>query len=232
MKKDTGFYIQMHLHTAEASRCARVGGADMARACKEAGYDLIIVTDHFFNANTTTDPGDPWEKQVEDLFAGYRAAKAVGEKIGLRVLKGWETFTDGPEYLTYGLDEEFLLQNPDIARLPKEEYLARVHAAGGFVSHAHPFRRASYLPIFTPDPRGLDAVEVFNGRHMDPSFDEQARKMARRNHLPGTAGADAHNTLHIYDGAMRFPYPVCTAEEIFCAIQKGDGEIVRELHPR
>ncbi len=32
MRKDTGFYIQMHLHTAEASRCARVGGADMARA--------------------------------------------------------------------------------------------------------------------------------------------------------------------------------------------------------
>ena len=56
--RDQGFYVQMHLHTAESSRCARVGGADMARACKEAGYDLIIVTDHFFNANTTTDPGD------------------------------------------------------------------------------------------------------------------------------------------------------------------------------
>ena len=27
--RDTGFYVQMHLHTAESSRCARVGGADM-----------------------------------------------------------------------------------------------------------------------------------------------------------------------------------------------------------
>ena len=47
--RDQGFYVQMHLHTAESSRCARVGGADMARACKEAGYDLIVVTDHFLS---------------------------------------------------------------------------------------------------------------------------------------------------------------------------------------
>ena len=73
--RDQGFYVQMHLHTAESSRCARVGGADMARACKEAGYDLIVVTDHFFNANTCVPYDLPWEEQVRGLFAGYRAAK-------------------------------------------------------------------------------------------------------------------------------------------------------------
>ena len=107
--RDQGFYVQMHLHTAESSRCARVGGADMARACKEAGYDLIVVTDHFFNANTCVPYDMPWDEQVKGLFAGYRAAKAMGDQIGLHVLPGWETYTDGPEYLTYGLGEEFLL---------------------------------------------------------------------------------------------------------------------------
>lgn len=230
--RDTGFYVQMHLHTAESSRCARVGGADMARACKEAGYDLIVVTDHFFNANINVPYDIPWEEQVRGLFAGYRAAKAMGDKIGLRVLPGWETYTDGPEYLTYGLGEEFLLKNRDIALLPKVQYLRRVHEAGGYVSHAHPFREASYIPHFDPDPYGLDAVEVFNGRHMDPSFDEKARAFAKRCHLPGTAGADAHNTLHIYDGAMRFFYPVTTFDEIFAAIRKGDYEIVPHLNER
>ena len=230
--RDTGFYVQMHLHTAESSRCARVGGADMARACKEAGYDLIVVTDHFFNANINVPYDIPWEDQVHGLFAGYRAAKAMGDKIGLTVLAGWETYTDGPEYLTYGLDEAFLLKNRDIALLPKVQYLRRVHAAGGYVSHAHPFREASYIPHFDPDPYGLDAVEVFNGRHMDPSFDEKAHAFAKRYKLPGTAGAYAHNTLHILDGAMRFSYPVNTFDEIFVAIQQGDYEIVEHLGQR
>src|SRR5699024_4338847 len=98
--------------------------------------------------------------------------------------------------------------------------------------HAHPFREASYIPHFDPDPFGLDAVEVFNGRHMDTRFDEKARAFAQRYHLPGTAGADAHNTMHIYDGAMRFFHPVHTFEEIFDAIKKGECEIVPHLSER
>ncbi len=227
--RDGGFYVQMHLHTAESSACARVGGADMARASKAAGYGLIVVTDHFFNANTCVPDSWPWERQVEGLFAGYRAAKAVGDQIGLEVLKGWETFTGGPEYLTYGLDEEFLFKNRDIAALPKGQYLRRVKAAGGFVSHAHPFRRAFYIPDFDPDPRMLDAVEVFNGRHMDPAFDVQAAKFARRHGIPGAAGADAHKAVHVLDGGMRFRYPVYTAAEIFAALKRGDAEIVRQM---
>lgn len=227
--KDKGFYVQMHLHTSEASLCGRVSGADMARACRDAGYDLIFVTDHFFNANTSVPRDIPWEEQVDRLFEGYRAAKRVGDRIGLRVLKGWETYTDGPEYLTYGLDEQFLLKNRDIERLPKAEYLRRVREAGGFSSHAHPFRKADYIPEFRPDPEGLDAVEVFNGRHMDPAFDVQAKKFAARHKLRGTAGADAHKAVHVFDGAMRFPYPVVTAAEVFAAISRGDGEIVEHM---
>jgi len=230
--RDRDFYVQLHLHTAESSRCGRVGGADMARACKEAGYDLIVVTDHFFNANINVPYDIPWEEQVDALFAGYREAKAEGDRIGLKVLRGWETYTDGPEYLTYGLDEEFLVKNRDIALLPKAQYLRRVKSAGALVSHAHPFRKASYIPDFLPDPVGLDAVEVFNGRHMDPSFDVQALKFARRHNLPGVAGADAHNAVHILDGAMRFPYPVETAAEVFAAIKRGDGEIVPNMTGR
>ena len=36
----------------------------------------------------------------------------------------------------------------------------------------------------------------------------------------------------IYDGAMRFFYPVLTFDEIFAAIKKGDCEIVPHLSER
>ena len=158
MKKD-GFYVQLHMHTSETSRCGIDGGADMARACFEVGYDLIVITDHFFNANIGCDESLPWPEKVEYLFRGYRAARAEGEKLGLAVLKGWETNNGGPEFLTYGLDEAFLLNNPDIARLDADAYLRRVKAAG-----AHMLRGGAYKPRTSPysyqgmGERGLDLL--------------------------------------------------------------------------
>lgn len=227
--KDNGFIVQLHIHTAETSKCGRATGAEMARACREAGYDMIVITDHFFNANIGCDRDLPWEEKVEYLFRGYRAAKAEGDKIGLRVLPGWETFTYGPEYLTYGLGEEFLLANPDIDRLNNAEYLARVKDAGGFVIHAHPFRKASYIPDFTPDPRSVEAFEVFNAAHRDPAFNAQALKMAQRFGLIQTAGCDAHFTEGVSGGAMRFPHEIKTSEELIAALRAGEGEIIERL---
>lgn len=219
----------MHIHTSDTSKCGRATGAEMARACREAGYDMIVVTDHFFNANIGCDRSLPWEEKVEYLFRGYRAAKAEGDKIGLKVLPGWETFTNGPEYLTYGLGEEFLLANPDIDRLGNAEYLARVREAGGFVIHAHPFRKASYIPDFVPDPHSVEAFEVFNAAHKDPAFNAQALKMARRFGLIQTAGCDAHFTEGVSGGAMLFPHELNTSEELIAALRAGEGEIIEKL---
>ena len=227
--KDNGFIVQLHIHTSETSKCGNATGAEMARACKEAGYDMIVITDHFFNANIGCDRSLPWDEKVEYLFRGYRSARAEGEKIGLKVLPGWETFTNGPEYLTYGLDEEFLLANPDIDKLSNAEYLARVKEAGGFVIHAHPFRKASYIPDFVPDPHSVEAFEVFNAAHKDPAFNAQALKMARRFGLIQTAGCDAHFTEGVTGGAMRFPHAFDTSEELIAALRAGEGEIIEKL---
>lgn len=226
---DKGFLVQLHLHTADTSKCGRATGAEMALACKEAGYDMIVITDHFFNANIGCDRSLPWEDKVEYLFRGYRAAKEVGDKIGLIVLPGWETFTNGPEYLTYGLTEDFLLANPDIHKLPNAEYLARVREAGGFVIHAHPFRKASYIPDFIPDPHSVEAFEVCNFSHKDPAFDVQARKMAERFGLIQCAGSDAHVTETILGGAMRFPHAIRTSAELIAALRAREGEVVEKL---
>ena len=227
--KDNGFIVQLHIHTSETSKCGHATGAEMARACKEAGYDMIVITDHFFNANIGCDRSLPWDEKVEYLFRGYRSARAEGEKIGLKVLPGWETFTNGPEYLTYGLSEEFLLANPDIDKLSNAEYLARVKEAGGFVIHAHPFRKASYIPDFVPDPHSVEAFEVFNAAHKDPAFNAQALKMARRFGLIQTAGCDAHFTEGVTGGAMRFPHAFDTSEELIAALRAGEGDIIEKL---
>ncbi len=227
MTKD-GFYVQMHLHTSETSACGQVSGRDMAHACKQAGYDMLVVTDHFMNANIGCPKRTPWEQKVDYLFAGYRAAKEVGDEIGLIVLKGWETFTDGPEYLTYGLDEAFLLDNPDIADAKSDEYLDRVHAAGGFVVHAHPFRKAFYIPDFKPDTLRVDAFEVYNATN-DPRENKRALSVAQAHGLIQIAGSDAHVIPGVAKGAMRFPYALRDTNDLIAALRAGDGEIVEEM---
>ena len=224
-----GFLVQLHLHTSETSACGHATGAEMARACREAGCDLLVVTDHFMNANIGCPRDWPWPDQVEYLFRGYEAARAEGDRIGLRVLFGWETNNGGPEFLTYGLGREFLLDNPDIARVDAQTYLARVREAGGFVIHAHPFRRAPYIPEFVPDPTSVEAFEVWNASHKDHSWDEMALKMARENGLIEAAGSDAHQMDEARGGAMRFPQEIFSSEELICALRSREGEIVRTL---
>lgn len=222
------FLVQLHLHTSESSRCGASGGAEMARACKRAGYSLIVITDHFFNANTNCPRRTPWPDKVRHLFSGYRAAKAAGDRIGLTVLMGWETYTDGPEYLSYGLGEEFLLDQPNIAELPGPEYLELVRSAGGFVSHAHPYREAFYIPEFTPDHEHVDAFEVYNANH-EPRFNAPALRVAQRYGLIQLAGSDAHHVDEVGGGAMRLPYPAHDMHELIHALRTGKCEVIEKL---
>lgn len=224
-----GFLVQLHLHTSETSACGLSGGAEMARACKAAGYGAIVVTDHFFNANIGCPRRTPYEQMVEYLFRGYRAAKAAGDGIGLAVFKGWETNTEGREFLTYGLDEGFLLANPDIAELGVRDYLDRVAAAGGWVVHAHPFRRAGYIRRFDPDPASIEAFEVLNAQNKDPAFDREARAMAERFGLIAVAGSDAHSVEGVLAGAMRLPGSVATIADLVDVLRRGEGTIVARI---
>lgn len=227
--KKPGFYAQLHLHTAETSRCGRAGGAEMARACKEAGYDLIAITDHFMNANIGCDRELPWEAKVEYLFRGYYAAKKEGEKIGLHVIQGWETFTGGPELLTYGLGEEFLLAHPDIDQAPYEEYIRLVDEAGGKIIHAHPFRCAPYIPVFDPDTELVEAYEVYNAGNGEREWNQKAYQRAKAHGLLMFAGSDAHSAETVRSGAMRFEKPVYTMDGMFEAARRGEAEIIEKL---
>ncbi len=223
------FFVQMHLHTSETSRCGVDSARDMTRACKRAGYDLMVVTDHFMNANIRVTPGMNWPDKVETLMKGYRIAREEGEKIGLAVLFGWETYTGGPEYLTYGLDERFLLKNPGIDRLPPREYLAAVKAAGGFVVHAHPYREACYIPHFEPITKDIDAIEVFNAGNEDPAWNKKALALAKRANLIEVAGSDAHDVTRVGYGAVKLDRPARTMEELFALLRERRGQVVERM---
>lgn len=220
-----GYLYETHMHTAEGSACAHSSGAQMARAYKAAGYTGIIVTDHFFYGNTAVNRGLPWEEWVEQFCLGYTHAKEEGDRIGLQVFFGWEAGYDGTEFLVYGLDKEWLLLHPEIRDATVEEQFALVHAGGGLISHAHPFREEDYIPCIRLFPEYVDAVEGVNAMHTsrsshahkNPLFNEQALAYAKKHDLPVTAGSDQHTTDMI-GGGMLFSRRLSDVQDFICAV--------------
>ena len=206
------YLFDAHVHTAESSRCGKWTGAEAAEAYAAKGYSGIIVTDHYINGNTRADRTAPWEEQVAVAVAGYKAAKARGDEIGLKVFFGFEAATDGAEFLTYGLDEDWLLKHPESAQLPMKEYLALVRSEGAFVVHAHPFRRSRHLKCMHLIPGGVDAVEVVNFGNLDVD-NNLAKVYAEAYGLPMTAGSDAHNFGDIRDFVVGTDTPIESVED-------------------
>ena len=204
------YLYETHLHTCEGSTCGMLTAREMVRRFKAAGYTGIVVTDHFIGGNTAVDPALPWEQWVEGFCKGYENARDEGDKIGLQVFFGWESGYQGTEFLVYGLDKQWLLSHPEIRDCSIEEQYALVHADGGIVIHAHPYREEPYIQQIRLFPHHVDAVEAYNATHSSPrsvshrqpAWNDAALAYAREHNLPVTAGSDQHKPAMIGGGMV------------------------------
>lgn len=189
------YLYETHLHTSQGSACGSATGGEQAKRYKELGYTGIIVTDHFFNGNSAVKRSMTWEQKVEVLFSGYEDAKRVGDDIGLQVFFGWEAGFLGTEFLIYGLGKEWLLQHEEIMKWSVEQQYEHIHEAGGMVIHAHPYRKAIYIPKIRLYPDHVDGIEVLNAANdsRNPNYNKKALAYAKKLKLPMTAGSDAHS---------------------------------------
>ncbi len=187
------FKYETHMHTSQGSACSSCSGAKMVERLYELGYSGCFITDHFFGGNTAVDRSLPWETKVRLFCQGYEDAKRRGDELGLDVFFGLEYGWFSTEFLTYGIDMEFLLAHPEIDNMPLDRFAALVHENGGFLVHAHPFREADYISVIRLYPHAVDAVEAVNASHVNPAFDARARFYAESYGLPATGGSDAHH---------------------------------------
>ena len=221
------YLYETHMHTSEGSGCGRSSGAEQARAYKERGYQGIIVTDHFINGYSSCPKGSrmPWNKKMEYVIAGYWAARAEGKRIGLDVFFGWEFTIHGSDFLTYGLDFDFLLAHPGLDKLEVAEYSALVRENGGFLAQAHPYRDRPWVEYkFPVEPQYVDAIEIYNASD-DPLFNEKAQAFAAKHELPVMAGGDSHSLSHMPSG-IKLESPAKTIFDIIRAIKERDVGLI------
>jgi len=228
------FKYETHMHTSEGSGCGRNTGAEQARAYKERGYQGIIITDHFINGYSRCPKSKKlsWADKMEYVVAGYKSAKAEGDRIGLDVFLGWEFTIRGSDFLTYGLDWDFLIANPDLHLMDIPEYIALVRKSGGFLAQAHPYRKADYIEHqFPVDAQYLDAVEVYNqsdARCFSVNADSNAKALqfAKDNNLPFQAGTDSHGTDYNVVSGITLKRKAETIFDIINAIKSREVELI------
>ena len=160
--------VDLHVHTAERSRCGRAMAVDQIEAARAAGLDAIVLTDHARFA-PEEDLAD-WNRQ----FAPFR------------VFGGIEMSVDGEDLIVLGVREPRL--ESDAWTYP--ELHACVRAAGGFLALAHPFRYRDHVAVdLARWP--VDAVEVRSG-NTPPQAADRIEAMARELGIPTLCNSDAH----------------------------------------
>lgn len=221
------YKYDLHVHTKEGSACGRSTGAEMAEMYAREGYSGFVVTDHFYTGNTAVPRDLPWEEWVERFCEGYRSAKRRGDELGLDVFFGWEFgLGGGTEFLTLGLDQNWLLANPDVRRMDPVTYCTKVHEAGGYLIHAHPFLEASYVPCIRLFPRLVDAVEVLNAPKGD-FINARATEYALAYDLTRTAGSDSHNDRWHALAAVSVPCRVSSITDLISALRNREHSLIQ-----
>ena len=180
--------IELHFHTKETSPCGKVPAKEGIWSYKAAGYDAVVVTDHFSAATLGTE-GD-WETVVQRFLNGYEEAKKFGESCYIKVYLGMEIRFDDCEndFLVYGISREFLMEHPWIYRSSLEKFSAIAREWGCCIIQAHPFRDGC-RPV---KPNLIDGVEIWNTNPRQDSRNYLAAEWSMEHQLLQTAGSDYH----------------------------------------
>ncbi|MBQ4141616.1 MAG: hypothetical protein IJD70_09790 [Clostridia bacterium] len=182
------YKTEAHLHTYPVSSCAQLTPVEQVRLFKEAGYDTVIVSDHF-SPHHFKKLGEhlTFAEKVDKLCDAYLEAKAEGDRIGLTVLFSVELSFHKNHYLLYGVTREFLKLREDIFDIDIDELYAHLKAHGITIIQAHSHRAEKCVP----HPHHVDGFEInFNLRK--DNYNERTVKVAKEYDLPLTIGSDAH----------------------------------------
>ena len=218
------YKYEIHAHTSDCDRDAHLSARELVHLYKEAGYDGMVITDHYIERfYTLWFPEDveglSHEQQVERWLRGFYIAREEGEKIGFTVLPGSEVrFDNHPnDYLVYGLHEDFFYTVPRLNQLNDVKELLALLPKEVCVVQAHPFRNG----MVVEDPRGIFGVEVFNGG-TEKIRNDLAKKFAEHYQMPMTSGSDVHEMERLARGGIMTARRIQTPEDLVSVLKTGD----------
>lgn len=225
------YKYELHAHCMECSKCAAAPAVDIARSFYEGGYAGMVFTDHCCCGYSAVPTEWSWEERVRRYYDVYLQAKAFGDSVDFDVHFGWEHYVGrGKEVLTYGIDLDFLLENADIPDLTVEEYCDRVHAYGGYVAQAHPYRmRPDIDATWQPFIHCLDGIEVYNAANGSCQNAKAMLLAVAHPELGRLSGADCHRVGEKVGAAgLAFERRLKTKDDLLAALFNKEGTLIAD----
>ena len=225
------YKYEMHLHTKPVSECARATVRENLEFYKKLGFEGVFITDHFIDGNLNMSKDHSYEERIRFYYSSYREALELSEEIDIRVFSGVEMSYKGTDFLVYGLDEQWWLDHPEVADMPKSKQLPFLMESGGFVAQAHPYRQDRWIDHIRLFPACVHAVETSNACRKD--FDNaMADAYADAYGLLKIAGTDNHvgSAVKRLSGLMT-ETPIVDEADMIQRIKDGKVKIFLEDNP-
>lgn len=219
--------IEMHTHTSEASPCANVSAKEIPPLYRQAGYDAIVITDHYCKWAQERSGAQTADAYAQYFLNGYRTAKAAGDQIGFPVLLGAEANLPGSpnDYLLYGITEEFILKHPNLHEMILEELYALCRKEHILLLQAHPYR--TYC---TPaDPAYLDGAESYNGNPRHNNQNKLAAEWTGKHHMIQSSGSDFHELEDVAKGGIETSTPVTDTRALYQVLRSGNYKLLTPI---
>lgn len=219
------YKTELHLHSAEASACAKATAKEIVDVYLEAGYTTLVLTNHFSRHTFKNFPDMTEAEKCEYYIDAYHTLKKAAEGK-LHVLFGMELLRSC-DYLIYGMTEEFLRKNSNLMEIPLETTSTLTREAGMILCQAHPFRN----DMKVTNPEILDGFEAYNA-HTALFRNKIAEQWADEFKLIKTCGSDYHGAHHKAESGILTDFPITTNEELLAVLRSGNykmlnkGEIV------
>lgn len=227
------YKMDLHVHTEEVSRCGNVEAAEVVARYRLAGYQGLVITDHYYKMYFDKLGDISWEEKMNCFLTGYHIAKEAGNRLGMTILLGMEIKLDEDpnDYLVYGFDEAFLVAHPYLNERSVEDFVAFAHEHQLMLFQAHPFRKR----MTTQFTSLLDGVEIYNGNRRHQSRNHLAKQLQEELGLLGISGSDFHEMEDLALGGVVFQNNISTMSQFLEALisQKyvriEEGEFVDEV---
>lgn len=218
--------VEMHAHTSETSPCGNISASKLVNMYKDKGYDAVVITDHYskwvMEHNSIIKPDEFTEFFLGGYHRAYRYAK--DNNCDIKILLGVEvTLLEGPnDYLLYGIDEQFLYENPLLFKMSLKKLYKLCHKNDILLVQAHPCR-AYCTPA---DTHFLDGAEVYNGNPRHNSNNSKTYKWAKENGLIMTSGSDFHQEEDLAKGGIITESSFDSVHELAEILKAGSYSII------
>ena len=216
------YKYETHLHTYPVSKCGKASVRENLLFYKSLGYDGVFVTNHFIDGNINIDSETPYPDKINFYFSDYEDALELADEIGIKVFCGVEITYKGTDFLVYGLDKQWFLNNPSIVEMKKREELDFFIQNGALVIQAHPYREASYIDHIRLFPRNVHGVEILNANRNEFE-NEMATQYAKNYGLLPFAGTDNHRAgKQALFGGMQSDTPIQDEADFVQRVKNGE----------